>query len=162
MTSLPFFKCLTPDVPEMLPFWSSSCSLPLLRLSSLAPFPPTFHLTLIIPKSLTFLLVFYMFYLDGCIHTSGYRYQLYSSSSFSLMEVPFPSSRSIYQPPSSEITYSQMPQFITDSKLNSLDPHPQPCPSPSSVNEGTIYIRTWKTSKPPPHITGLQVLSFHP
>lgn len=44
-----------------------------------------------------------------------------------------------------------MPQFVTDSKLNSLDPHPQPCPSPNSVNGGGIYTGTLELSKPPPH-----------
>ena len=151
------------DVPKTLPFWSSSCSLPLLlQQPSLASLPPTLHLILMTPWAwcLTFLLFFYLFYLDNWIRTYGYRYQLYSSLYLCLREVPFPSPRSIYQPPSSKIIYCRMPQFITDSKLNSLDPHPQPCPSPNSVNGGSIYTGTLELSKPLPHIIG-QVLSFH-
>lgn len=113
LTSLPFFKFLPPWCP-----WDAP-PLPALSLLAASPssqiplwllfFHPCFNANDSWVLSLAFLLFLYMFYLDNFNHTCAYRYQQHSPSS--LMKVPFPSSRSIHQPPCSNITCSQMPQL---------------------------------------------------
>ena len=84
------------DAPETPLSWFSSGPLPLLlRLSSPAvPFPPLLNANSSLALSLAFHLFSCTSCLDNFIHTCGYKYQLQSPSSLSLMEVPLPSSRS--------------------------------------------------------------------
>lgn len=82
------------DVPKMPLSWFSLGPLPLLRLSRPAsPFPPLLNANNSWALSLAFHLFSYMFYLDNFIYTCGYKYQLHSPSSSSLMDIPLPSPR---------------------------------------------------------------------